>query len=163
MSAKERTKTVTTEDYNLFITLTDVELMAITIYGEAEGEDLTGKAAVGFIIRNRAALWKKTIKDVCLQANQFECFNKGNKRLSILRDIAEDIHIFKNKAFNECLLVAQGILQSDLKSTIGNATFYKVVGWWSSWFASAISTGKLIKTGEIGLHEFFTEARFMKA
>lgn len=149
-----------TEDYNLFTDLSDIELMAITIYGEAEGEDLTGKVCVAFIIHNRSVFWKKTIKDICLQTNQFECFNTGNKRLPVLREIAENIHIFKNRAFHECLSAAQVAL-CDPHSNIGNATFYKVIGCKSPWFHRALDNGTLTKTGEHGLHEFYTESRFM--
>ena len=78
------------EEKALFERLADAQLMALTIFGEAEGERFAGKLAVGFVIRNRAELWEKTIREVCLQENQFECFNTGNARLPILVRLAAD-------------------------------------------------------------------------
>lgn len=58
--------------------LSETDTLAITLWGEARGEELEGRAAVGCVIRNRMKddRWPDTIKDVCLQPFQFSCWGK---------------------------------------------------------------------------------------
>lgn len=56
------------------------EVFAKTIYAEARGEPLEGQQWVAWVIKNRAYRNKpywggNTIKGVCLQPYQFECWN----------------------------------------------------------------------------------------
>ncbi|KAG4066621.1 hypothetical protein HA402_007257 [Bradysia odoriphaga] len=58
------------------------EIFAKTVYLEARGESDEGCRAVGHVIKNRAKLNKdywggRSIRDVCLQPGQFECWDSG--------------------------------------------------------------------------------------
>lgn len=65
----------------------NLEIMARTIYGEARGESLPSRAAVGKVILNRqkSPRWPHTIAEVCLQPYQFSCWNsKDPNRAKII-------------------------------------------------------------------------------
>ncbi len=65
------------------ISITDLDYVARTIMGEAEGEEYEGKVAVGAVIYNRARTpgwWGETVKDVCLTSYQFSAWNTNNPR-----------------------------------------------------------------------------------
>ena len=149
---------MTPEEKKLFTALTSSQLMALTIYGESEGEKFAGKLAVGFVIKNRATLWKKSIADVCLARNQFECFNDRNARLPLLVRIAKEFN-FNATAFHHCCLAAEGVMNTDLPSNVGRATFYKASGCKSPWFDKVVVAGKLVKVAEVGRHEFYEERK----
>jgi spore germination cell wall hydrolase CwlJ-like protein len=59
----------------------DIDTMARTVWGEARGESLLGKAAVAHVILNRVKADKwygKTIHGVCKKPYQFSCWNIGD-------------------------------------------------------------------------------------
>ena len=61
-----------------FTQYSDIEVVAITIMGEAWGESYEGKRAVGQVILNRAKKrWRgaKTARHVCLDPKQFSSIN----------------------------------------------------------------------------------------
>jgi spore germination cell wall hydrolase CwlJ-like protein len=147
---------MTTEEKALFLKLTPLQIMACTILGEAEGEKFAGKLGVGFVIRNRADLWKLTVPEVCLQNNQFECFNTGNPRLPVLVDMARD---FEGNAvrLHDSLTAAQGVLSRNLLSSVKLSTFYKRAGLHSPWFQKATGTGNIRYVCTVGNHDFYDE------
>jgi len=57
--------------------LTDQQIIACTILGEARGEGEAGMYAVAAVIRQRANERKISFSDVCLQKLQFSCNNNG--------------------------------------------------------------------------------------
>ncbi len=158
---------MTLQERTLFESLADERLLALTIFGEAEGEKLIGKFAVGYVIFNRARLWRKSVHDICLMVNKkgdpdFECFADGNKRLPVLLKLAarwDDA----SKALADCLTAAQGVLSGNLQSNVGRATFYKTIACKSPWFDKSVAKGILQKCAEVGAHEFFMETRFKEA
>lgn len=94
--------------------LTDAETLAVTLYGEARGESLSGRAAVGCVIRNRAhdGRWPTTIKAVCLQPRQFSCWDGGkDPNAQVTRIIATAVADGKatDPVLRECLWLAKGI------------------------------------------------------
>ena len=149
---------MTSEEKALFLALTPVQLMATTILGEAEGEPFDGKLGVGFVIRNRADLWKQTVPEVCLANNQFSCVNDGNPRLPVLVQIARDFDGSNHPMLSDCCSAARVAFVKEQPSNVGEATFYKVTTAPSPWFEKEIAAGKLVKVCEIGKHEFFKEA-----
>lgn len=59
----------------------DEWMMALCIWREARGEILSGKIAVGEVIRNRMRArgrWRSTIVGVITQPKQFSAFNAGD-------------------------------------------------------------------------------------
>jgi N-acetylmuramoyl-L-alanine amidase len=64
----------------------DLLVVASTILGEAEGENMLGKRAVAHVIMNRAAdaRWPDTPAEVCLQRLQFSAWNEGSPRYKVM-------------------------------------------------------------------------------
>jgi|TARA_R110000751_G_scaffold78356_2_gene158053 spore germination cell wall hydrolase CwlJ-like protein len=62
--------------------LTDQQVVALTILGEARGEGQEGMYGVACVISQRSLHWKRnwrkqTPRQVCLVDKQFECWNNG--------------------------------------------------------------------------------------
>lgn len=92
--------------------LSEIEILALTIYGESRGEPIQGQIAVGCVIRNRTEKRKKTYKEICLAPLQFSCWNTNDPNRVILLEIGEKLvvgQIVKNANFNQALWVAQGV------------------------------------------------------
>ncbi len=145
------------EDKPIFYALSDLDTLMLTIYGEARGEGLEGKFGVGFVIVNRSRLWKKSIKDVCYEKNQFSCYNSNDPQYCHMLSQATYWKHTKEEE-NNTMLVAQACLYGWNESTVGDATFYRVIGNKNKWFDGQIKKGKLIRVCEIGHHEFYKEA-----
>jgi hypothetical protein len=159
---------MTPEQSTLFRTLNDEHLMALTIYLEAEGETTAGKFGVGYVISNRSDLWHKSVPDICLQKNQFECFNTGNPRLAIGIKIAQDFIGTHAKDINlqHSLEASRAIFgkttyfpltRDVIKNRVGLATFYKTLTVKSPWFDKMIAKGRLKEVTTIGHHVFYEE------
>lgn len=140
-----------------FRKLTDAQLMAVCIYGEARGESLAGKIAVAHTIMNRVKLpkwWGKTIQEVILKPRQFSCFNDGDKNRLALRAIAADWdRAFERKRIlRECYYVAEGVIDGDLRDNTDGATHYHRTDCDPTW------DDKMLLTDTIGEHAFYREA-----
>lgn len=104
-------------------TVNDLVIMAKTIYGEARGETILGKYAVGCVIYNR---WKKdkgkTIEEICLQPWQFSCWNYNDPNKVLLMN--ENMPI--DRKFGDSLHEASYILLSEgkHKDATNGATHY---------------------------------------
>ena len=63
--------------------MTEIEILARTLYGEAETNDREDAVAIAHVVMNRVAYpnWPNTISEVCLQPWQFSCWNADNPRL----------------------------------------------------------------------------------
>lgn len=75
----------------IHLKLSDTEIFARTLYGEARGETyrfgLNSLKAIAHVICNRvrAKTWYgQSIKDVCLKPLQFSCWNKNDPNFEIL-------------------------------------------------------------------------------
>ncbi|MBD7913275.1 MULTISPECIES: cell wall hydrolase [Clostridium] len=64
----------------LYITQSDIDLMAKLIYAESRGEPYEGKVAVASVVLNRVLSPKfpNTIKEVIYQPKAFSCVNNGH-------------------------------------------------------------------------------------
>lgn len=58
--------------------LTQKDVVAMTILGEARGEGKIGMYAVASVINQRTINRNKSPKAVCLERKQFSCWNKGD-------------------------------------------------------------------------------------
>jgi len=62
--------------------LSENDVVARTVYGEARGEPENGQVAVTWVIKNRAArdlsYMGTTAKEVCLKPYQFSCWDQGD-------------------------------------------------------------------------------------
>ncbi len=126
-----------------FDRLTDAELLARLIYGEARGEKWEGQQAVGHVAINRAkrpSWWGTNLREVILKPYQFSCFNN---------DYVSRIITPKEKTWHTCLEAAMSVLDGDSIDKTGGATHYHAVGITPHWAAS------LTKTVQIGSHLFY--------
>ena len=83
----------------------ELVLLAQAILGEAEGETLEGKLAVGNVVMNRARdpRWGSTVQEVVLQPWQFSAFNSGSPRISVMR---QPIRFAGKEIWRDCIAAA---------------------------------------------------------
>jgi N-acetylmuramoyl-L-alanine amidase len=72
--------------------LDELEVMALTVWGEARGEGAEGQAAVAWVIRNRArwprhSWWGDDIRSVCLRPWQFSVWNARDPNRDKMLDL----------------------------------------------------------------------------
>jgi spore germination cell wall hydrolase CwlJ-like protein len=138
----------------------EVYVMALTIYGEAAGEPLTGKIAVGNVILNRVnhkKRWGDNVIDVCLAREQFSCFNDTDVNLSKLQMLyKKDV---TNAAFAACVGVSRLLLDGKLTDVTEGATNYMTIELYNKiknpkhW----VHSDRMIKKCSIKRHIFFQE------
>ena len=106
----------------MIITNEDLKIWALTVWGEARGEDVRGQLAVAWVIYNRATKKNKSIKDVCLQRYQFSCWNPDDPNHKL---IANDSFDVGTKGYWNAIDAIQGVIrvQGALDVTLG-ATHY---------------------------------------
>lgn len=136
----------------------DETLLARMIYGEARGEELEERIAVGYTAVNRAndgVKWNGTdIRSVVLKPKQYSCFNEDDvNREKLLNPEKDDA-----KTWEECLDVAEGILNGKYEDPTQGATHYfnpKLCQ--PSWAKKMEKIGRIkTKLGE-SKHEFYRE------
>jgi hypothetical protein len=126
----------------------DRETLIRTLWGEARGEDLTGKKAVAHVIANRARKkqWPNTIHEVCTQPWQFSCWNASDPNRGKLLAIAIES---SDPAIRDCRLAAEAVLNGEADFTNGADHYYADYIKAPSW---AIGQ-KLVYV--VGRHRFF--------
>lgn len=146
------------EHASIFNALNDSEAAILTIYGEARGELFIGKQAVAQVIANRADRWHKTVKAVCFDKNQFSCLISSDPNYGKLFTIARDFKtaLAQNRLLRECAAAWEGD-RSEAARKMDGATFYRVPGTVNAWFDGQVEKGKLVRTCQLGNHEFFRE------
>jgi N-acetylmuramoyl-L-alanine amidase len=141
-----------------FGNLTDYQLMALTIYGEARGEKYEGKVAVGSVILERVDHrdWDgKNIHEVCLMPYQFSCFLPDDPNFQALKLIADDWDnkIKQSQSLRDCLNITGLLLTQSINRTPEiakyHATQYKTIKCEAAWSKKM----KLVAT--IGNHTFY--------
>lgn len=137
--------------------LGSVQILALTIWGEARGEEVEGQIAVGNVIANRSFKQNKPIKDICLAPKQFSCWNDSDPNKAYLLNMADDFneYVRKDKTLKQCYWIAQGIVSSTFIDNTRDAHNYMTVSLFNSpkrpsW-ASAPKN-----THIIGQHIFFS-------
>lgn len=122
--------------------LSDIQVLACTLYGEARSEPTEGILAVACVIRNRVKTdigsdgkpdwWGEGYRGVCLAPKQFSCWSpeggEGNHaKLSKL------VEALKHKAatddrFKECAWIATGVVNEWGRDITNGADHYHVAG-----------------------------------
>jgi len=136
-----------------FLKLSDRQLLALALYGEARGEITEGKIAVGSVILERVKLNKwygQGLQGVILKPWQFSCFNESDPNYRKLLHIAEqwDEEMALNSALNDCYGIAAGLLDGTISPNV-TATHYHTVQADSKW------DDRMTLVATIGRHEFF--------
>lgn len=106
--------------------LSEVDVVALTLWGEARGESLDGKAAVAWVIRNRAVRREQTYKAVCLARAQFSCWwpSGGRANYQALSTLAAQIRERTDPLLEECRWVAEGVMRGVLWDRTRGADHY---------------------------------------
>jgi len=159
---KPRLKRMLDANFLRYGHLSDAQVIAMTLWGEARGEPRAGKIAVASVILERVEHRKwdgQTIKEVCFWPCQFSCYLDTDPNVRHLISFAADFDqaVEENKALAECLEVAQGILNSSIPRDADIARTHACqylaprckmtmsVPWWKDF--------KFIK--RVGGHEFY--------
>ena len=102
--------------FNIERDLSDQEVLALTIYGEARGESIEGQIAVGCVVRNRAIAGSH-YKDICLEPKQFSCWNQDDVNYPILNELAQKLfngEVQDNPILMQCMWTAEGIMNHEI-------------------------------------------------
>lgn len=122
--------------------LSDVELLALLIAGESDGEELAGQVAVACVPveRLRRGRWGATLREVMLQPYQFSTFNNDHWRAFTHR---LDVH----------RKLARLAMEKLLSTPTPGATHYHAVVMKPSWAHSS----QMMMVGQVGRHVFYRE------
>ncbi len=107
--------------------LSEVEVLARTLYGEARGEELAGIEAVASVILNRVAFakrrgrywWGNDVKSVCLKPAQFSCWNANDPNRKKLLALSP-----RDPAYRLCKRIAKRAVAGELSDQTDGATHY---------------------------------------
>lgn len=123
------------------LALSELNTLALTIFGEARGEEIEGKIAVASVIRNRARdpkRWPDDIKGVCLEKSQFSCWSTagGAANYRTVMELAEKLvtmpAYIPEPMMRECQWIAEGILSGVVRSRVGGANHYMTRQRWET-------------------------------
>ena len=106
--------------------LSDIEVLALTIYGESRGEEISGQIAVGCVVRNRTTAGGY-YKDTCLAPEQFSCWNQNDPNYEVLNELAQKLfngETQDNPILNQCMWVAEGIMNHEIIDITSGAKNY---------------------------------------
>ena len=132
--------------------MTELEIFAKTLFGEARGEKLSGIEAVANVVLNRVKhaqkigkyWWGNTIEEVCLKPFQFSCWNKNDPNHDLLiNDLKE------NKIYQVCERVAKRAIAGFLPDNTKGATHYHAKNINPMWSRCAVPSA------EVGHHLFY--------
>lgn len=134
----------------------DIEILAKTIYGEADGEPRIGKMAVASVIINRyrRKTWfsGKTIAETCQFAvpgskyHQFSCWNEWDRAYKRIQKAADE-------DLKECREIAEKYVKGEMKDVVKGCCHYHHVALSPKW-------AKGVKPDfEIGHHLFYSKVK----
>lgn len=146
--------------------LNDVQILTLTVWGEARGEDEKGKIAVISVIIQRALESRDSsfnnYSKIVLKPWQFSCFLVGDPNLPKIKRIARnwDYYYEKYSCLRECYRVTTSVLNGEIKTnryvseySIKNYKTKKVNPSWSL---------KMVKIFEHGNHEFLAKKNIVE-
>ena len=138
--------------------LSDVEILALTLFGEVRGEPIEGQIAVAQVVRNRVTdgrkRWPTTYRDVCLQKSQFSCWLPVGGQANhdaVLRQAQDLIAGRRDAIMRQLNWVSAGVFDSLLMDATRSANHYHVAGMKLPTWA----VGKPV-TAHIGAHVFYS-------
>ena len=104
--------------------LDDLEVMALTVWGEARGEGPDGQKAVAWTIMNRANdpgkdWWGDTIRDVCLKKWQFSVWNDNDPNRAKMLSLSP-----QDPLLNGIRQICSDTIAGNIPTPIGKCTHY---------------------------------------
>ena len=125
--------------------VSEIDIVAATIFKEARGEGLKGMQAVNEVINNRAKAQNKTRTAICLQPKQFSCWN-GITPSKIVIDKLQRLD-------PQNFAIAKKIAQNQPTNHTRGSQFYHTVNISPKWGKNLKRNG--YKTLKIGDHVFY--------
>jgi len=127
----------------------DIEIVAKTVWGEAEGESKTGQRAVACVIKNRlfCEAFPDTYLDIVTEPLQFSAWNKGNPRRSKMANLDPQT----DSTYDEIIDICRDVMQAEEYDITDGADHYEALaeneepGW----------ADDNRRTKRIGNHEFY--------
>ncbi len=115
--------------------LSPIEILGLTIIGEARGESITGQIAVGCVIRNRVRTHNKTYNEICLAPYQFSCWLETDPNRYLLERLAQKL--INNNQLDEpihrqCMFISSGIVNGDIIDIVHGSNYYMTKDLFSS-------------------------------
>jgi N-acetylmuramoyl-L-alanine amidase len=132
--------------------LSEADLLARCIWGEARGESIRGKLAVAHVVLNRVnanSYYGSSIKEVILKPLHFSCFNENNPNLAKILSLNSS-----NPDLAYCQAVADVSLLTGNPDPTGGATHYYAAHVKPSW----VSSPQMKFLCKIGNHLFYRES-----
>src|SRR5574337_973675 len=86
--------------------LSDQEVIARTLWGEARSQGIMGMVAVACVIMNRTSMpgwWGTSLRGVCLAPMQFSCWNDGDPQAEKMRSPINDMEYVQASTIAEIL------------------------------------------------------------
>ena len=143
--------------------LSDQDILALTLFGEARGEPIEGQIAVAQVIRNRVRIdigndgkpdwWGEGYRGVCLAPKQFSCWNDGDPTQKAIIDKVGVLRVSLDpgQPMRQLHWIAHGIIDGDVFGTLHGATHYHAESIAPSWAKSMIVVARK------GHHIFYRE------
>ena len=127
--------------------LSDQDILARTIWGEARNQGELGMQAIACVVVNRVnhpSWWGANVRSVCLKPYQFSCWNLGDPNRPQLMAVTSD-----DPQYADCLTISGNAINGGLSDCTNGADSYRVVGTYARWAEG------LQPVAVIGQHEFF--------
>lgn len=122
--------------------LSEREVVALTIWGEARNQEIEGKVFVGSVIRNRvlSGRWGRTYAAVCFARLQFSCWSPQggtsnyDALLRLTRQLVGDYHERPEltPTLRELLFLAEGIIGGQLQDRAQGSNHYITRDLWKT-------------------------------
>lgn len=110
--------------------LSDIEILGLTLIGEARGEPIEGQIATGCVVRNRLhhnPTKYRDYADVCLEREQFSCWNANDPNYTVLIELVQKItnhQLVSDMYYRQCMWVSSGIINWQIADITNGARFY---------------------------------------
>lgn len=138
--------------------LSSLDIVFLTVFGESRGEVIEGQVGVACVIRNRFLTGKfKSYRDICLQAEQFSCWNVNDPNRPVLLEMAQKLingQLINEQPFErQCRLISDGVINHNIIDNTSGATNYLTESLWLN--SSRPSWAKNVKTAKQLGHQVF--------
>ena len=157
-AAEEAGDAVTTSTPPILDRLTDAQVVALTLVGEARGEPLDGMIAVAQVIGHRThdARWPNDWRGVCWARKQFSCWNVFDSNRAVLERLAPSLVSGGSLGTHrgevvEALWIADGVMAGRLRDLVHGACHYHALSVHPRWAAGHTPIA------QIGNHRFYND------